>query len=160
MLVHKCFPFSLVFTSSSIRRNDWEICLTDFFKYLLKVFSFYLDTFTYCSMIAILVMFIISHHYSTILSILILLCISSLWLVYYSLWVCTWNVYFITPPSPPDNHCLHPPKCFRRCSLGNFPFLLPSWKALATPTTRGACNPAALPYDFYTPVVNCPGQEA
>ena len=106
------------------------------FKYLLKVFSFYLDTFTYCSMTAILAIFIILHPYGTILSILILLCIKSLWLVHHLLQVCTLNMYFITPPSPPDNNCLHPPKCvFQSCSLRNFPFT--SWKTLATPATRG-----------------------
>ena len=130
------------------------------FKYLLKVFSFYLDTFTYCSMTAISAMFIILHPYSTVLSILILLCIKSLWLVYYLLQVCTLNMYFITPPSLPDNNCLHPPKCFSELQLKKLPFSAYLLENIGHPCYQRACNPAGLRSVFYTPVVNCPGQEA
>lgn len=57
------------------------------------------DTFIYCN-VAIVAIFITVHNYRTMLSVFIILCNISLWLIYYSFQVCTLKCQSYPSPSP------------------------------------------------------------
>ena len=85
---------------------------------------YYIYTFIYCSVIALVLIFITLHNYSTILlSIFVVLCIRSLWFIYYC---CIKLSPFVCGRNPSDN--LNLP--FLKVELSNYwdMFLQISWQ--------------------------------
>lgn len=73
---------------------------------------YYFDILIYCNLITIEAIFITLHHYSTeLLTIFIILFIRFLWLIYYSLQLCTLNQYYLPPTSLAGNQHFTLPLC-------------------------------------------------